>query len=108
MNEQNRLPIKKDMYTEYKHIGPGPKDYEKTIVAPGHYRLTESTEYAKGDSSAEYEGCEICNGMKFILSNDKNNKPDLQKCDDCNYFKTDQEAKDYVLKFILKEEQQNV
>ena len=55
MNEQNKLPVKKDMYTEYKHIGPGPKDYDKTIVAPGHYRLTESTEYAKGDSSAEYE-----------------------------------------------------
>ena len=59
MNEQNRLPIKKDMYTEYKHIGPGPKDYEKTIVAPGHYRLTETAEYAKGDSSAEYEGCDF-------------------------------------------------
>ena len=50
----NKAPLKKDIYTEYKHIGPGPKDYEKTIVAPGHYRLTESAEYAKGDSSAEY------------------------------------------------------
>ena len=66
MNEQNRLPIKKDMYTEYKHIGPGPKDYEKTIVAPGHYRLTETPEYAKGDSSAEYEGCDFDEWKYFL------------------------------------------
>lgn len=46
--------------------------------------------------------CETCKDLFFILSNDVNNRPDLQKCDECNFFKSDDDAKKYVLKFILK------
>ena len=46
--------------------------------------------------------CELCKDYGFILSNDADDKDDLQKCDDCNKFKSDEEAKDYVLKFINK------
>jgi hypothetical protein len=47
--------------------------------------------------------CEICNDNFFILSNDEFGKNDLQKCDECNYFKSDDDAKNYVLKFIIEE-----
>jgi|TARA_S200002703_G_scaffold19864_1_gene16120 hypothetical protein len=48
------------------------------------------------------EYCEECNDNHFLLSNDENGNDDLQKCDECNYFKSDDEAKQYVLKFIIK------
>ena len=50
-----------------------------------------------GDMRAE---CELCKDYGFILSNDADDKDDLQKCDDCNKFKSDEEAKKFVLKYI--------
>ena len=44
--------------------------------------------------------CELCQDYGFILSNDADDKDDLQKCDDCNVYNSDEEAKAYVLKFI--------
>ena len=44
--------------------------------------------------------CELCKAYGFILSNDADDKDDLQKCDDCNKFKSDEEAKKFVLKYI--------
>jgi len=40
--------------------------------------------------------CEICEGEGFILSNDINGKDQVQKCDECNIFKTDTEAQQHV------------
>ena len=37
--------------------------------------------------------CKICNDNYFILSNDEQGKDEIQKCDNCNYFKSDEEAK---------------
>ena len=52
----------------------------------------------------EVEYCETCNDNYFILSNDEKGNDDLQRCDECNYFESDDDAKNYVLKFIIKEE----
>lgn len=40
--------------------------------------------------------CEICEGEGFIFSNNRNNKDEVQKCDECNLFKTDLEAQKHV------------
>jgi len=48
-------------------------------------------------------GCSFCVGHGFILSNDELGNDDLQKCDECNDFKSDDDAKKYVLKYIIKE-----
>ncbi len=45
----------------------------------------------------------MCHDMKFILSNDESGNPDLQRCDECDYFTSDDQAKAYVLEFISKE-----
>jgi len=37
--------------------------------------------------------CNTCNDKYFIISNDKNWNDEIQKCDECNYFKTDEQAK---------------
>jgi len=50
--------------------------------------------------------CEVCRDYGFILSNDQDDKNDLQRCDTCNEFKSDEEAKQFVLKFINKGGQQ--
>lgn len=40
--------------------------------------------------------CNTCNDKYFIISNDKNWNDEIQKCDECNYFKTDEQAKNYM------------
>ena len=39
--------------------------------------------------------CKTCNDKYFINSNDKDGNYEIQKCDDCNYFKSDKEAKNH-------------
>ena len=39
--------------------------------------------------------CETCNNKYFIISNNKNWDNEIQKCDKCNYFKTDKQAQEY-------------
>ena len=36
--------------------------------------------------------CETCNNNYWILSCDSDNNDEIQKCDECNKFKTDNEA----------------
>ena len=38
--------------------------------------------------------CKICNDNYFILSNDEQGNDEIQKCDDCNYFKSDKQAQE--------------
>ena len=38
--------------------------------------------------------CKTCNDNYFILSNDKEGNDEIQKCDDCNYFKSDKQAQE--------------
>ena len=56
-------------------------------------------QYSEREKNME-EYCHACDDNHFLLSNDENGNDDLQKCDECNYFKSDDEAKQYVLKFI--------
>jgi len=39
--------------------------------------------------------CDTCNNNYFIFSNDKFGNDEIQKCDCCNIFQSDQEAKQY-------------
>ena len=48
--------------------------------------------------------CNLCNNDYFILSTNEYGQPDLQKCDECNHFKSDDEAKIYVFKYIFNNE----
>ena len=41
--------------------------------------------------------CEICNDKYFIHSNDEDGNDEIQRCDDCGYFSSDEEAQNYVL-----------
>ncbi|MGI9572424.1 MAG: hypothetical protein ACR2L5_03760 [Candidatus Actinomarinaceae bacterium] len=49
--------------------------------------------------------CNACDDNHFLLSNNRRNEFDLQKCDECNYFKSDKEAKEFVLKYINNEKE---
>jgi|7_EtaG_2_1085326.scaffolds.fasta_scaffold01146_24 hypothetical protein len=51
--------------------------------------------------------CDICNGMKFILSNNEMGIRDLQRCDECNFFSDDSEAKAYVRTYIDNKKESN-
>lgn len=46
--------------------------------------------------------CEQCHNNHFLISNDENGNDDLQKCDECNHFKSDDEARAFVLKIIIE------
>ena len=42
--------------------------------------------------------CDTCNKLGYIFTyNDKNKKDEIQKCDECNIFKTDKHAEWYVI-----------
>ena len=45
--------------------------------------------------------CNFCNDMRFFLSNNEEGFRDLQKCDECNVFESDSDAKAYVKTYIL-------
>ena len=48
--------------------------------------------------------CNLSNDNYFILSNNEKGKPDLQKCDECNQFRCDDDAKLYVFKYIVNDD----
>ena len=41
--------------------------------------------------------CKTCNDKYFIISNNENWDNEIQKCDECNYFKTDKQAQDWIV-----------
>ena len=42
--------------------------------------------------------CDTCNKLGYFFTyNDKNKKDEIQKCDECNIFKTDKHAEWYVI-----------
>lgn len=43
--------------------------------------------------------CETCEGEHFIHSNDEKGNDQIQKCDECNIFATDQEAQKHYKDF---------
>jgi hypothetical protein len=45
--------------------------------------------------------CESCNGIGIVHSNNEQNHAEIQKCDDCNIFKSDAEAQTYVKQLLL-------
>ena len=51
--------------------------------------------------------CECCNDNHFLISNDQYGNDDLQKCDECNHFKSDDEARAFVLKIIIEKKGKN-
>ena len=44
--------------------------------------------------------CENCNNQGYVLSNNEKEEKDLQKCDTCQTFVSDCEAKLFVLDYI--------
>ena len=36
--------------------------------------------------------CSLCNNQGWLLSNDEDWSDEIQKCDECNVFKSDKEA----------------
>ena len=41
--------------------------------------------------------CETCNNKHYIFTFDtKSNEDEIQKCDDCNVFKTDEESRAWL------------
>ena len=47
--------------------------------------------------------CNLCDDNYFILSTNETGKPDVQKCDECNKFKSDDDAKLYVFMHIFND-----
>ena len=47
--------------------------------------------------------CECCNNKGFIFSNNEAWEDEIQKCDVCNVFKTDQEAQNEYLNWMMEE-----
>lgn len=50
----------------------------------------------KGD---RWEDCEVCDGEHFIVSNDEDGNEQVQKCDECNIFETDEDAQKHFNEF---------
>ena len=38
--------------------------------------------------------CESCDGNGWVESNDQNDNDEIQKCDDCNLYETDKQARE--------------
>ena len=38
--------------------------------------------------------CESCDGNGWVESNDQNDNDEIQKCDDCNLYETDEQARE--------------
>ena len=51
--------------------------------------------------------CENCNNQGFVLSNNEKEEKDLQKCDTCQTFVSDTEAKLFVLDYIKNKGRNN-
>lgn len=43
--------------------------------------------------------CDTCEGEHFIVSNDEDGNEQVQKCDECNIFETDEEAQKHYEDF---------
>ena len=43
--------------------------------------------------------CDVCEGENFIVSNDEDGNEQIQKCDECNIFETDEEAQQHYKDF---------
>jgi hypothetical protein len=41
------------------------------------------------------KSCDTCNDAKYITASDEQGIPEIQKCDECNYFKSDKQAQLY-------------
>ena len=57
--------------------------------------IREYNEYRRDRCS----DCEICEGEYFIVSNDEDGNEQIQKCDECNIFETDEEAQQHYKDF---------
>jgi hypothetical protein len=44
--------------------------------------------------------CDTCNGLYFVLSNNEAGYRDLQRCDECDFFASDDAAKAYVKTYM--------
>lgn len=44
--------------------------------------------------------CINCNDKYFVKSNDEDGNDEIQKCDDCGHFSSDEEAQNYVREVI--------
>ncbi len=53
----------------------------------------EACEYA--DKIEELEDCEACYGQGYVHSNDEEGNDEIQKCDECEEFESDQDAREY-------------
>ena len=63
------------------------------VVAKTIIRNYKNNKNNKGETKMK---CNTCNDKYFIISNDENWNDEIQKCDECNYFKTDEQAKNYM------------
>lgn len=67
------------------------------MVDPEYHQkfMREYNEYRE-DRWAE---CDTCEGEHFIVSNDEEGNEQVQKCDECNIFKTDEDAQHHYNEF---------
>ena len=120
--ESNRVDCGKDTlpsftFNDYEIYNPYFDCLAINIVDPKkYYGLTDAElktfnkrqkELNKEKKDKKMEECEVCRDYGFILSNDQDDKNDLQRCDTCNEFESDEQAKQFVLKFINKGERES-
>jgi hypothetical protein len=43
----------------------------------------------------DLEECDVCYGQGYVHSNDEEGNDEIQKCDECEKFESDQDAKEY-------------
>ena len=72
-------------------------DLANAILDPEYYNrfIKEYNKY-RGD---RYTECDVCDGDHFIVSNDEDGNEEVQKCDECNIFETDEDAKKHFNEF---------
>jgi hypothetical protein len=45
----------------------------------------------------ELDDCDVCYGQGYVHSNDEEGNDEIQRCDECEKFESDQDAKGYYI-----------
>ena len=52
--------------------------------------------------------CKACNDKGFIFTTNEAFEDDIQKCDECNIFKTDRDAQNEYINWMMEEHNLNL
>ena len=58
-------------------------------------RCSDCKENCEFEIDQELDDCDACYGQGYVHSNDEEGNDEIQKCDECEKFESDQDAREY-------------